>query len=129
MSARSLSTRLPPRSRRPLIQQRRTRTRVLNETLFQHRAKFAQGLVLWKGNTLYPDANFTLRVTYGKVAGYKDSSGKTVPFTTRFADMFALAQARGNRGDFELPAAMVDWRKKVGDSAFKQRFANLPVDF
>ena len=112
----------------PTIQERRARTRVLNETLFQHRAKFAQGLVLWKGNTLYPDANFTLRVTYGKVAGY-NSGGKAVPFTTKFADMFALAQARGNRGDFALPAALVNWRTRIGDTAFNQRYANLPVDF
>jgi hypothetical protein len=112
----------------PTIQDRRARTRVLNETLFQHRSKFAQGLVLWKGNTLYPDANYTLRVTYGKVAGYT-SGGKAVPFTTKFADMFALAQARGNRGDFALPAALVNWRKQVGDAAFNQRYANMPVDF
>ena len=112
----------------PTIRDRRARTRVLNETLFQHRSKFARGLVEWKGNTLYPDANFTLRVTYGKVAGYS-KGGKAVPFTTKFADMFALAQARGNRGDFELPAALVNWRKQIGDAAFNQRFANLPVDF
>ena len=112
----------------PTIRDRRARTRVLNETLFQHRSKFARGLVEWKGNTLYPDANFTLRVTYGKVAGYS-KGGKAVPFTTKFADMFALAQARGNRGDFALPAALVNWRKQVGDAAFNQRFANLPVDF
>ncbi|PYR65096.1 MAG: hypothetical protein DMF88_21025 [Acidobacteria bacterium] len=77
---------------------------------------------------MYPDANFTLRVTYGKVAGY-NSGGKAVPFTTKFADMFALAQARGNRGDFALPAALVNWRTRIGDTAFNQRYANLPVDF
>ena len=60
--------------------------------------------------------------------GYS-KGGKAVPFTTKFADMFALAQARGNRGDFELPAALVNWRKQIGDAAFNQRFANLPVDF
>ena len=112
----------------PTIRDRRARTRVLNETLFQHRSKFARGLVEWKGNTLYPDANFTLRVTYGKVAGYS-KGGRPVPFTTKFADMFALARARGNRGDFELPAALLNWRKQIGDPAFNQRFANLPVDF
>jgi hypothetical protein len=110
------------------IRDRRARTRVLNETLFQHRARFARGLALWRGQTLYPDANFTLRVTYGNVAGIT-APGKNVPFTTRFADMFALAQTRGNKGEFELPTAMMEWRKKVGDAAFKSRYANMPVDF
>jgi hypothetical protein len=113
----------------PTIRERRGRTRVLNETLFQHRSKFAQGLVEWKGNTLYPDANFTLRVSFGTVAGYRDRSGKPVPFTTTFADMFALAQARGNKGEFEMPPALLAWRKKIGESTFNQRYASLPVDF
>jgi hypothetical protein len=113
----------------PTIRERRARTRVLNETLFQHRSKFARGLAEWKGMTLYPDANFTLRVTFGKVAGYRDGSGRPVPFTTKFSDMFALAQARGNKGEFEMPPALLAWRKKIGESAFNQQFANLPVDF
>ena len=112
----------------PSVRERRARTRVLNETLFQHRAAFARGLASWKGQTLYPDANFTLRVTYGKVAGLT-SAGKPVPFATRFADMFTLARARGNKGDFALPPALMEWRKKVGDAAFAKEYANLPVDF
>ena len=51
---------------------------------------------------MYPDANFTLRVTFGHVAGYV-SRGKTVPFTTRLGDMFTLARSRGNKGEFKLP--------------------------
>ena len=113
----------------PSIRDRRARTRLLNETLFQHRSKFARGLVEWKGATLAPDANFTLRVTYGRVSGYNDRSGKPVAFMTKFSDMFALATARGNSGEFEMPASLLDWRKKVGESTFNQRFANLPVNF
>jgi hypothetical protein len=43
--------------------------------------------------------------------------------------MFALAQARGNRGEFEMPASLLTWRKRIGESTFKQRYASLPVDF
>jgi hypothetical protein len=113
----------------PSIRERRARTRVLNETLFQHRSKFAQGLADWKGQSLYADANFTLRVTYGRVARFTDRTGKPVPFTTKFGDMFTLAESRGNRGEFQLPAALLDWRKKIGESVFKTKFADLPVDF
>lgn len=113
----------------PAIRERRARTRVLNETLFQHRSKFAQGLAEWKGDTMYPDANFTLRATFGRVAGFTDKAGKAVPFTTTFGDMFTLAQSRGNKGEFELPPALVAWRNKIGDAAFTQRYAQLPVNF
>jgi hypothetical protein len=113
----------------PTVRERRARTRVLNETLFQHRSTFARGLAQWRGTTMYPDANFTLRVSYGTVAGYTDTSGARVPFTTLLADMFTLAQKRGNTGEFELPPSLLAWRKKVGEAAFKERYANLPVNF
>jgi hypothetical protein len=113
----------------PALRDRRARVRVLNETLFLHRSKFAKGLTEWKGQTLYPDANFTLRVTYGKAAGYKDKAGKAVPFTTRFADMFTLAAARGSRGDFAVPPALLAWRKRVGASQWTAKYATLPVNF
>jgi hypothetical protein len=113
----------------PSTRDQRARVRVLNETLFQHRSTFARGLAEWKGQAMYPDANFTLRATYGKVAGYKDAAGKAVPHTTRLGDMFKLAEARGNRGEFALPPAFAEWRKRIGDGAFAEKFAGMPVDF
>jgi hypothetical protein len=113
----------------PTIRERRARTRVLNETLFQHRARFARGLAEWKGQTMYPDANFTLRVSYGRVAGYTGRNGRPISFSTRFADMFTLAESRGNRGEFEMPPALLGWRKQLGEAAFTAQFADLPVNF
>ena len=113
----------------PSSRDRRTRVQLLNETLALHRSKFAKGLAEWKGQTLYADANFTLRVTYGKVAGFTNKAGRAVPFTTRFGEMFELANARGNKGDFALPPPFVEWRKRIGDKTFKEKFADLPVNF
>jgi hypothetical protein len=112
----------------PSLNDQRQRTRILNEKLLRNRSAFARALAAWKGTTLYPDANFTLRVTYGHVAGYT-SHGTRVPFTTRFADMFTLAASRGNKGDFALPQRLQAWRRSVGDPAFKATYAALPVDF
>jgi hypothetical protein len=113
----------------PSLKEQRQRVRVKNETLLRNRASFAKGIAAWKGATIYPDANFTLRATYGKVAGYTGREGKPVPFTTRLGDMFALADARGNSGDFVLPARLRAWRQKLGDAAFNEKYADLPVDF
>src|SRR5262249_9477864 len=106
----------------PTLKDQRQRIRVLNEKLLQNRAAFASGLAAWKGSSMYPDANFTLRATYGKVAGYTDLRGAPVPFTTRFGDMFALAASRGNTGDFALPPKLTVWRQKIGDQAFKTKY-------
>src|SRR5205823_6565203 len=52
-----------------------------------------------------------------------------VSFTTRLADMFSLAQARGNTGDFALPPKLMAWRATIGDAAFNRRYGSMPVDF
>ncbi len=113
----------------PSLADQRNRVRILNEKLFQNRARFARGLAAWKGEAMYPDANFTLRATYGKVAGYTDRQGKAIPYTTRFGDMFALSQARGDRGDFAMPKSLAAWRTNISDAEFETKYANLPVDF
>src|SRR5439155_15289646 len=108
--------------------EQRQRSRILNEKLLRNRSAFARGLAAWKAASMYPDANFTLRVTYGRVAGYV-SHGKAIPFTTRLGGLFSLAAARGNTGDFAVPPKLRQWRRTVGDAAFRAKYANLPVDF
>jgi V8-like Glu-specific endopeptidase len=44
----------------------------------------------FEGSGLYPDANFSLRLSYGKVAGWTDQGQALTPFTT-FAGLFQRA--------------------------------------
>ena len=113
----------------PSLSDQRQRSRVLSEKLLQNRLRFARGLAAWKGAAMYPDANFTLRATHGKVAGYTDRQHKAVPFTTKLGDMFVLSRSRDNRGDFALPPRFRAWREKMGDAVFRRKYASLPVDF
>jgi peptidase S46-like protein len=117
------------RDLQPSLLELRQRVRILNEKLLKNRSGFARGLAAWKGASMYPDANFTLRATYGRVAGYTDRSGKAVPFTTKFDDMLTLSKVRGNTGDFAIPSRLATWRQSLGDPAFAQKYAALPVNF
>jgi hypothetical protein len=45
-------------------------------------AKIARARFDTEGTKLYPDATFTLRLSYGKVAGYTENGQKLAPFTT-----------------------------------------------
>lgn len=45
-------------------------------------AKIARALFETKGTKLYPDATFTLRLSYGAVKGYQENGKKVQPFTT-----------------------------------------------
>jgi len=110
----------------PSLRESRERVRVLNEKILRNRSRFARGIQAWRGSSIYPDANFTLRATYGKVAGL---TNPPVAFATRFGEMFALAERRGNAGDFALPPKLLAWRKAVGDAAFKANYADMVVNF
>lgn len=42
------------------------------------------------GDAVYPDATFTLRLSYGRIAGWREN-GRSVPATTRFAGLYERA--------------------------------------
>ncbi len=58
------------------------------------------------GTETYPDATGTLRLAFGKVAGYPQGTTLVPPFTT-FYGLFDRAYGFGNRGDFSVPPRMV----------------------
>ena len=69
------------------------------------------------GNT-YPDATFTLRLSYGTVKGWKES-GKEVPAFTTLAGLYERSKAQGNKGPFELPKR---WEEKKESLDLKTPF-------
>jgi hypothetical protein len=66
-------------------------------------AKIAAASFAVNGEDQYPDATFTLRLSYGTVKGYTDG-GTPVPPFTNFAGLYERADDRGNEYPFELPA-------------------------
>jgi hypothetical protein len=65
-----------------------------------------------EGTHSYPDATFTLRLSYGSIKGYEEA-GKPIPPYTTIDEAFQHATANGNRGDFELPQSWVDNKSKL----------------
>lgn len=117
------------RALEPALKDQRQRIRVLNEKLFINRAKFARGMMAWKGDGIYPDANFTLRANFGTAVGYESRQGERVPFATRFGGLFELAEKRGNAGDFALPPRLLSWHASVGNASFQDKYAGLHMNF
>lgn len=113
----------------PDFRAQRTRIRTLNQKLFLNRSKFARGMVSWQGEALYTDANFTLRLSFGRPAGYVDRRGASVPFQTTLAGLFELAAERDGEESFMLPARLTSWRAGMTAEAFAERYADLPVNF
>jgi len=65
-------------------------------------ALIAKAIFDEKGDSVYPDATFTLRLSSGVVKGYVQD-GKTIPPYTTIGGAFAHAKAHGNAPPYELP--------------------------
>jgi hypothetical protein len=63
------------------------------------------------GKDAYPDATFSLRLSFGKVGGY-DADGMLMPFQTNLAGLYARSFAFAGRPPFDLPAR---WLEKQRD--------------
>lgn len=64
------------------------------------------------GKTVNPDANFTLRLTYGAVKGYP-MNGTLAPSKTTFYGLYDRAASFDNKGPFELPARYQEGKAKL----------------
>ena len=59
-----------------------------------------------EGTNTYPDATFTLRLSYGPVAGYEEN-GVKVPAMTTFGGLYARSAEQDNKPPFDLPPRWV----------------------
>jgi hypothetical protein len=71
------------------------------------RARFALD-----GRDVYPDATGTLRLSYGRAAGYPQLTTE-VAWQTTFHGLFDRALSFGNRAPFDLPPRIMDARTKL----------------
>jgi hypothetical protein len=72
-------------------------------------AKLADARFAAYGSTLYPDATFTLRISYGKVQGWTER-GRPVPPVTLLGGTYDRATGAD---PFDLPRAFVTARTKI----------------
>ena len=64
------------------------------------------------GKSTYPDATFTLRLSYGQVKGYPMNGTIAPPMTTMYG-LYDRSASFGNTGPFELPQRYLDGRTKL----------------
>src|SRR6266478_5983370 len=64
------------------------------------------------GKTTYPDATFTLRLSYGQAKGYA-MNGTKAPFKTTLYGLYERAASFDNQPPFDLPKRYVDGKDKL----------------
>jgi hypothetical protein len=70
-------------------------------------AEISNARLAVEGASNYPDATFTLRLSYGTVRGY-EQDGKQIPAFTDFAGLYQRADEHDNRPPFDLPKRWLD---------------------
>jgi hypothetical protein len=91
----------------------------------QAHAEITQAAFAAEGETMYPDATFTLRLAYGTVRGYEEG-GHAVPAVTTYRGLFARADAKGGTPPFDLPPRWRDRRPQLERDA---AFLDTPFNF
>ncbi|MEG1115650.1 MAG: S46 family peptidase, partial [Janthinobacterium sp.] len=92
--------------------------------------QYMQAVIAWKktqGKPVYPDANSTLRVTYGTVAPYSPRDGLTKgPFTT----VEGIVEKVTGKAPFEAPQGLIDAVKQKRYGQFRDpALGTVPVNF
>jgi hypothetical protein len=113
-----------------VAQSLKERRRELDGNLERVIPQYMAAVIAWKksqGKPVYPDANSTLRVTYGSVSPYSPKDGITKgPFTT----IEGIIEKNTGKEPFNAPANLLDAIKAKRYGQFKDPvLGTVPVDF
>jgi hypothetical protein len=75
-------------------------------------ADIAKARFATEGTSSYPDATFTLRLSYGTVRGY-EQDGKQIPAFTDFAGLYQRSAEHDNKPPFDLPQRWIDKKSSL----------------
>ncbi len=82
------------------------------ELIKQAQAALAKARFALEGSNRFPDATFTLRLSFGVVKGIVEDGVKIPAFTT-FAGLFERSAEQGNREPFDLPPRWVKAKPRL----------------
>src|SRR6059036_849132 len=82
------------------------------ETKKQAYADIAKARFAIERTDSYPDATFTLRLSYGTVRGY-EQDGKQIPAFTDFAGLYQRSAEHDNQPPFNLPQRWIDKKSNL----------------
>ena len=102
--------------------------RKASSALADSRQIYTKGLLQWKkGQAMYPDANFTMRLTYGTVKGYSPKDGVIYRYYTTLDGV--MEKEDPDNWEFVVPAKLKQlWQDKdFGDYAMGN--GKMPVAF
>ncbi|MGA7991316.1 MAG: S46 family peptidase [Thermoanaerobaculia bacterium] len=114
----------------PLQEENREKNKEREGALYRLGPRYAEALLAKNGGLSYPDANSTLRVTYGKVLGVPAKDGLLFAPQTTLA---GIVEKATGKGEFNAPRAELDAIKalRAGKTTpyLDLRLNDVPVNF
>lgn len=109
------------------VQSIQQETEIFNATVTRWRPLLLEGMSEMRGITPYPDANRTLRFTYGEVAGYVPREAITY---TAFTTLRGVIEKDTGREPFDVPEKLKQLFRARDFGAYADASgATVPVDF
>ncbi|MGN1212384.1 MAG: S46 family peptidase [Candidatus Cryptobacteroides sp.] len=97
-------------------------------TLGDARQTYTKGLLQWKkGQAMYPDANFTMRLTYGTVKGYSPKDGVLYRYYTTLDGV--MEKEDPDNWEFVVPAKLKQLWKDEDFGDYAREDGKMPVAF
>jgi hypothetical protein len=84
----------------------------VDEPMKQAYAKLAKARFAKYGQGIYPDATFTLRLTFGQIKGYEEN-GQKVPAFTTLGGTYTHSEKHGGKEPFKLTQRWLDRKGKI----------------
>ena len=99
-----------------------------SQALADARKLYTEGLLEWKkGEPSYPDANFTMRLTYGTVGGYSPKDGVMYKHYTTLDGV--MEKEDPNNWEFVVPQKLKDLWKNEDFGKYAMTDGKMPVAF
>ncbi|HEV8539023.1 MAG TPA: S46 family peptidase [Bacteroidota bacterium] len=98
-----------------------------NARIGRARGKLLEAWMAWKGSDLYPDANRTLRLTYGEIRSYNPRDGVHYNFETTLGGV--MEKETGVDPFIVQPKLRELWEKKDFGRYVDQKAGDVPVAF
>ena len=104
-------------------------TKIFTEKFGAGHRKYVAGLEeMYKGRKfLYPDANFTMRLTYGKVGGYKPADAVYYEYFTALEGV--TEKEDPENPEFEVPDKLKELYAKKDFGPYATKDGRMPVNF
>ncbi|RPH38210.1 hypothetical protein EHM92_00605, partial [bacterium] len=104
------------------------KTNAYNATIGKLRAKYVEARLGWKkGELVYPDANRTIRFTYGQVKPFKPRDAVEYSY---FTSLTGVMEKETSEDPFVVPSKLKQlWQKKDFGSYADARTGDIPVAF